>query len=107
MTEQASGVEDLLMQRLARVKDISTLNAEIHKLSQTLAGAQIELQRCLSSMERQDETSETASELRKAEKSVSETEAAIIDCEQRLTAVEEKIAAIDGLIEARTKDGSM
>lgn len=104
MSGQPFEVHDLLRRRLALVADISALNAEALKLTQTLAGVEMEALRCELAIKRGAAYAQLVQELHEANESAASIAQAQADCEERIAAVEEEISAVDLAITAFKQD---
>lgn len=104
MSGQPPKVNDMLRRRLTLVAEVSALNAEGLKLSQALAGIEMEVLRCELAIERGEPDAQLVQELHHANESVASITQARAECEERNAAVEEKISALDVAIAASITD---
>ncbi len=91
---------DLLRQRLTLVSDISALIADTLKLSQSLAGAEMEILRIELEMTRNGASEQLVRDLREAESSAAAIRAAQDECEENIAEVERAVAQVDQLLAA-------
>lgn len=100
MSNQVAKHRDLLGRRLALVADVSALNAEALKLTQSIAGLEMEVLRCELEIARNGESVELVRDLHEASSNAEATAAARSDCEERIAAVEEEVREVDRMLAA-------
>ncbi len=99
MTDQAKR-SDLLQRRLAAVAGISALTAEALKLTQALAGVEMDVLRHELEIARSGASDKLVQDLHEANKNAAELEAAKADCDQRIDAAEGELSDIDRALAA-------
>ena len=111
MPGQPTHVDELLRRRLMLVAQVSALNAEALKLTQALAGAEMEALRCELAIRRceggeqpGEDGEQLVRELLEAKESAASIAAQQTDCEERIAGTEEELRAVDLLIAASQKD---
>jgi predicted nucleic acid-binding Zn-ribbon protein len=100
MTDQVGTQVDLLHQRLALVANLSALNAEALKLTQALAGMEMDIQRFELEIAKNGATEKLAQDLHDADKSAETIRARQSECSENIAAVESAVAEVDQLLAA-------
>ena len=100
MTDQARSFVDLLQHRLTLVAGISALYAEALKRTQTLAAADMDIQRIELAIGKNDATEELVRELLDTRKSAEAMRTAQAECDERIGAAERDVAELDRLLAA-------
>lgn len=100
MSGQPPVVDELLARRLALVARISALNAEALRLTQALAGAEMEVLRCELAIGRGGDGGQLArellaQELLEAGENAASLAAGQADCEARIAQAEKELRAVD------------
>jgi predicted nucleic acid-binding Zn-ribbon protein len=99
MTDQDATCE-LLQQRLSLVTNLSALNAEALRLTQSFAGLAMEIQRFELEIAKNGATKELAQELLGVEASAESIRIMQTECSENIAAVEREVAEVDRLLEA-------
>jgi chromosome segregation ATPase len=100
MTDQDRS--DLLARRLQHVGAISALNAEALRLTQALAGTEMDMLRIELDMRKSTATEQLVRDLHEAQEKAGALQAAQAECDQRIASVEQEIEVIDRSLAALT-----
>lgn len=91
---------DLIRQRAGSVAVVSALNAKALKLTQLVAGTEMEILRLEMETARNPANRQLVQELHEVEESAEAMRQALVDCAGEIEAAEEDVAALDREIEA-------
>ncbi len=98
MSDQAPERSSLLARRLACVGAVSALNAEALKLTQILAGMEMDALRIELRMRVSAGDGQLVRDLHEVQRKAETAQAAKADCEERIAVAEREIDEIDGLL---------
>jgi len=87
-----------LTRRLALVVDVSALNAEALRLTQALAGIEMEVLRIELDMRKTSSTGQLVQDLHEAHEKAGTIQTARAECEERIVATEQEIEKVDHLL---------
>lgn len=91
---------DLIRRRAGSIAVVSALNAKALKLTQAIAGAEMEVLRIELETARNPADRQLVQELHEVEESAEAMRHALVDCAGEIEAAEEDVAALDREIEA-------
>lgn len=99
MTDQDARV-DLLQRRLSLVTNLSALNAEALRLTQGLAGMEMDIQRFELEIAKNGATEKLAQDLHGVEMSAESIRVMQAECSENIAVVEREVAEVDRLLAA-------
>jgi hypothetical protein len=103
MTDQALSRNDALVQRLDLVAKVSEVTAEVLRLQQALAGAEMDALRCELAIGRNGNSDALVRELHEAQHSIETINAAWANCDTQITLLDDQIAKLDEILDARNQ----